>query len=246
MSAVEIADGPAVDLDAYRIYSRPEIVMLLRELAARRSRLTVYFDRGAGFIVTCLLAVNPDFEELVIDCDSDAAANAQMVRASGLSFVTHLDRIRIQFEAPRAEPTIMDGLPALRVRLPQSMVRLQRREYFRVTTSTVRPLVCETPDPTDPRNTLALRVIDLSAGGLALLAAGDKAPFEIGATLEGCSLDLPEAGRVVFNADVRTISIHTRPKGVRIGCAFQSLPGHANKLIQRQILAMERERQART
>jgi c-di-GMP-binding flagellar brake protein YcgR len=129
--------------------------------------------------------------------------------------------------------------------MPDSVVRLQRREYYRVVTPLVRPLVCDTPDPADARRTLPLRVLDLSAGGMALLVPQEKAPFAIGDTLEGCSLELPEAGRVIFNASVRSLALHARPSGTRIGCSFLRLPGHAHKMIQRLILGLERERQAR-
>lgn len=234
------------ELESFRIYSRVEILALLRELVAKRSRVTVNFAGGNRFIVTSLLCANPEFEELIIDCGSDAEANRQLLRADALHFMTVLDQIRIEFTAFHAEPTIFEGLPALRVRMPDSVVRLQRREYYRVLTSLVRPLVCEAPDPAEPQATLSLRVLDLSGGGLAFHVPGDKAPFLVGELLEGCSLDLPEAGRVIFNASVRSIAMHARPPGLRIGCAFVRLPGHAHKLIQRQILGMERERQSRS
>ena len=234
------------DLESYRIHSRVEILMLLRELTAQRTKVTLHFDGGSRSIPTCLLAVNPEFEELVFDCGSDAEANGQLLRANTLTFVTFLEQIRIQFSAHRAEPTILEGLPALRVRMPESVVRLQRRENYRVVTSLVKPLVCEVPDPTDDPRTLPLRVLDLSAGGLALHVPGEKSPFSIGDALEGCSLDLPEAGRVIFNASVRSLALHARPPGLRVGCAFVRLPGHAHKLVQRQILDLERARQSRT
>lgn len=238
-------DAPlaAEDLESFRIHSRVEVVTLLRELVRSRSRVTVH--AGNGFLATLLLAVNPEFEELVLDCSSDPAANALLVRADTLEFVTSLDRIRIQFRTHRAEPTLLEGLPALRVRMPESVVRLQRREFFRVATPVAKPLMCAVPDPKDPRDTLSLRLIDLSAGGLAVLLPAGHAPWALGTELEGCSLELPEAGRVVFNASVRSIALHARPPATRVGCAFVKLPGHAHKLIQRQILAMERERQAR-
>ncbi len=235
-----------LDLESYRIHSRVEVLMLLRELSAQRAKVTLHFDGGSRFNVTSLLAVNPEFEELVFDCGSDAEANGQLLRASTLTFVTFLDQIRIQFSAHRAEPTIHGGLPALRVRMPDSVVRLQRREYYRVATPLVKPLFCEVPDPADERRTLPLRVLDLSAGGFALHLPGDKSPFSVGDALEGCSLDLPEAGRVIFNASVRSIALHARPAGLRVGCAFVRLPGHAHKLVQRQILDLERARQARS
>ncbi len=247
MNAPHRLPGVAPDeLESFRIYSHVEVVTLLRSLVRARSRCSVQFGEGAqDFLATTLLAVNPEFEELVFDCGSDPVANGRLQRAAALEFFTSLDQIRIQFSTHAAEPTIHERLPALRVRLPESVVRLQRREYFRVATPVVKPLLAAVPDPKDPRRTLQLRLLDLSVGGFAMFLPEGEAPPALGSELEGCSLELPEAGRVIFNASVRSVAIHSRPPGTRIGCAFLRLPGQAHKSIQRQILAMERERGAR-
>lgn len=107
-------------------------------------------DGSQDFLATTLLDVNPEFEELVFDCGSDPVANGRLQRAESLEFVTALEQIRIQFSTHAAEPTIHERLPALRVRLPESIVRLQRREYFRVVTPVVKPLLASVPRPEGP------------------------------------------------------------------------------------------------
>lgn len=240
--------GPDNDsLESFRVRSRVEVVAILRSLIRARSRCTVQFGSSAQDVMaTTLLAANPDAQELVFDCSSDAALNRRLQRATRLEFETSLDHVRIEFSTWAAEPTVHDRLPAMRVRLPESVVRLQRREYFRIPAPVANPLVASVPDPKDPRTTLKLRLLDLSLGGLALLLPKEVVPPNLGAELEGCSLDLPDAGRIIFNASVRSISTSSRPPGTRLGCSFLRLQPHAMKAVQRQIMVMERERLARS
>ena len=234
-------------LESFRVRSRVEVVAILRSLIRARSRCTVLFGSGPqDVLATTLLAANPDAQELVFDCSSDAALNRRLQRASTLKFETSLDHVRVEFSTWAAESTSHDRLPALRVRLPESVVRLQRREYFRIPAPIANPLVASVPDPKDPRTILKLRLLDLSLGGLALLLPKEVTAPPLGTELEGCSLDLPDAGRILFNVSVRSVSANSRPPGTRIGCSFLRLQPHAEKAVQRQIMAMERERLARS
>jgi len=69
------------------------------------------------------------------------------VRSQRIAFVAFLNQVKAQFVVPHAEPTTWEGLPAIRVRVPDSVLRLQRREYYRIQPPVARPLLCSLPDP---------------------------------------------------------------------------------------------------
>ncbi len=231
------------DLERFETRSRVEIVARLRELVERRAAVSVHFGGGGDFIVSSLLAVNPEFEELVFDASGDEDANRRIVRAGKLLFVSVLDRIRIQFGAGRAGTTSHEGLPALRARIPEALLRLQRRDHFRVAPPLARPLACRLPDPREPGRTLELRILDISCGGIAVADGPRRLALETGMLLEDCSLDLPGAGTLAFRAAVRSVSPRGAPGGApRYGLAFIDIPPAAIARIQRYILQLDREK----
>lgn len=226
-----------------RLGSRVEVLSYLRQAVERRSPVAAHFGAGGEFIATALLAVNPDFEELVFDCSGDPEANERLLRCERITFVTIVDQVRIQFDTQRAETTMFEALPAYRTRLPDTLLRLQFREFFRVAPPFSRPVACRLADPRRPPEVLQLRVLDLSVGGLALVVPADLRP-EAGAKLGPLRLDLPDVGTVEVSVEVRSVAPHP-PSGdawPRCGVRFIDLPGKAVSLLLRYVMKLQRER----
>lgn len=242
------AQGDALDHERFQVYSRIEIVSLLRAVADSHIAVTVYFNQGAEFIVTNVLDVNPEFEELILDLGADDDVNRRLLLSTRMTVVTFLDHIRIQFQAQRAEETIHGQLPALRIRLPEVMTRLQRRNFYRIRTSVVKPISASFVDPTDRSRRISLRILDLSCGGVALVSGEHEPALEPGSILEDCRIDLPEVGVLNTALEVRNAGKHEEGLRVslhRYGCQFVSLPPALANAVQRYITRTERERALR-
>lgn len=236
----------AEDLERFQIHSRVEIVAVLHALIERRAQLTVHFSQGEEFMLSTLVAVNPDFEELVFDCSGDPGANARLLRSPRLNFVSALEQVRIQFSTQHAEATVYDGLPAFRVRIPDSLLRLQRRDYFRIAPPLTRPLTARIADPRDPSCAVDLRILDISAGGIAVADGPQGLRLESGMLLEQCVVQLPEVGAVSFRAEVRSVVPNGAPGGAaRCGLRYLDMPGAIAARIQRYILKLDRDRRNR-
>ena len=237
------AEPDALDLERYQVYSRFEIVSLLRAVADARAPVTVYFNQGAEFIVTNVLAVNPDFEELILDLGADNATNQRLLKSVHMTVVTFLERIKLQFQTQRAEQTVHEALPALRIRLPEALLRLQRREFYRIRTPAARPVAASLPDPSAPGRRLSLRVADLSCDGVSLVAGESDPPLAPGTILRDCRIDLPEVGELTATLEVRSAAKHeegARKNLRRYGCRFAGLPPAMTSALQRYITKTER------
>lgn len=156
------------DHEQYFTYARREVINMIDEIIDNRCSVTVYFNQGEERFVTNLLHVNPDFEELVFDAAPADAISRRVAESKGATFVTFLDQIKVQFNAQRIEVTTFEGRPALRTRLPESMMRLQRRNFYRVPAPIAKPLQCTIALPSGATAQFAIR--DISVGGLAMLA----------------------------------------------------------------------------
>ena len=232
-------------LEEFYVYARREVISILSEIAQRRATVTLYYRDGAEFITTLLLQVNPEFEELVFDQAQDPVLNTAVTASRSVVFVTFLDRIKTQFSAQRVESTAFEGRPALRIRLPDSVLRLQRRNYFRVASPRGRPLVCEIP--LAAAASLKLVIGDLSVGGVAMLSGPPHEALRPGAVFDDCRIDLPEHGVITTAIEIRNIAAQDGSDDsarLRIGGRFLNLSGPVAHLIQRYINLLERNRRA--
>jgi c-di-GMP-binding flagellar brake protein YcgR len=242
----------APELERFMVYARVEIISMLRQVGEQGVLTTVYYDRHAGFAVTALLAVNPDFEEVIFDVPSDELAERRLLAAEELVFVTFLDQIKLQFRARKAEATLHDAKPAFRVRLPPEVLRLQRRDFFRVRTLMGKPALCLVPymeadqegtEPSDgPKTFEKLTLLDISIGGMALMSYPDKFALPLGKTIDGCYLDLPGIGQVTVTLKVKHLDQVPRDeKARRIGCEFVQLAPQARMMLQRYVNKLDAE-----
>jgi c-di-GMP-binding flagellar brake protein YcgR len=222
------------------IRDRLEIVSTLRQLARERELLSAQWESSESAPVsrTTLLAVNPDYEELVFDCFADGQANDRALEAGQVNFLCHLDGVEIRFYASHGEAALYEGQPALRMRIPAQMLRLQRREFFRVRAAHS----CDATLELDGRNLKEVRVGDLSLGGLTLFA---HQPFDakLGQVIEKCRLRLGDEGHL--HAALEVCSVQTVPmlRGVtriRVGCRFVSLAPDSEIQLARFIQQLER------
>ena len=137
------------------------------------------------------------------------------------------------------------GDKALSVALPKAVMRVQRREYFRVHVPRGKPLMFDFKLPDG--NPLSLPIYDLSVAGIGLNAEqvppGLDAP---GIKLGRGKFFLPEDPRE-FDLEIvlrRIAEIETRSgsKIFRIGLQFIGLSFGEEGRIQRYIDRLERER----
>ena len=243
--------GPEPDTpadDAFRVRSRREVIAILDDAIARRVLTTLHYQGSTSHIVTCLLRLNPEFEELVFDAARSDAVNRAVVASNRLVFVALIDHIKTQFSARRAEATMFEGRPALRTRLPESILRLQRRDFFRVPAALAETFACQV---TLPGGAIAsYSVSDLSVGGLSMLVGHAHQGLEAGTVLENCRIELPGQGVITTAIEIRSRAelTGTAPNAARIrfGCRFRNLPGTVANVIQRYINQVERQRRALT
>jgi len=239
-SPPRIASIDAAD-DRYQVRSRLEIAGILRRLIAHRGHVTVHASDHGAFFVTAVLALDEDEEALVCDYGVDAALTERLLRGPKLTFVTQLDHVRIQFQAAIAGEATYDGGAAFCVRIPESVLRFQRRDAYRLKIPLGRPVMCEVPASEGQSKRVSIRVRDISVAGVGLMDYPKDFKPASGSVWTGCRIDLPGAGALVADVEV----MHVEEGDVRrCGCRFRNLPLPMANLIQRYITRVEREQYA--
>lgn len=229
------------DDERFRIRSRMEIVGLLRSVAAHRELVSVQFGGPDDFAVSAVLAVFPEVDQVVLDYGADERAMQRLLQSTKLRFATQLDHVRISFHAAGAVAVAYEGAPALAIRVPEWVLRYQRRDSYRLKIPLGRPLMCEVPAGEHMAKPASLRVRDISVDGIGLSDYAKDVRVSAGMVWPGCRIRLPELGVLVADIEV----MHATEGDVRrCGCRFRNLPFAMANLIQRYITRVEREQHA--
>lgn len=245
------AAQPLLDDDQYAKYvlqHKGEITRVMQGLIDAVAQVTMYFNAGRDMVLTSL--IHCDGDTLVLDVGSSPEMNRRVLEADKLFCVTRLDKVKIQWMLHGVARTEADGRPAFVAALPDSVLRLQRREFYRLSLPIARPLAAglRIDLPGQPGQSFEFHVADISGGGLALTGIPEDFPLDIGASLQLTRLDLPEVGLINGTLKVCSRTLVTNRLGarsLRLGCEFVKLPGAMQNLVQRYIIKIERERKAR-
>lgn len=241
------------ELEQFTVYSRADIAEVLRRLRDAAVPVNAYHDMANGFAVTEILDVLIDDRVVVIDPPSEPTAARHLLAAGHVTFVAFVDNIKVQFSVDGVVAASWEGRPAVRVKLPESILRLQRREFFRVRPPMTKPATCLIPHPpmldskgrvrpSEQQRFESLRVLDLSVGGLALLSYPTNFDVPRGGTIEGCFLDLPGVGSINLSVVVRHIDAVPRDDTARrLGCEFADMSPASRMALQRYINKVEAE-----
>jgi c-di-GMP-binding flagellar brake protein YcgR len=212
---------------------------LLREVAVSGTRAAAYFDTDRRFIHTSLLAVKALPARVIFERGPDAALNAELLQADRITFVTSHDDVPMQFTCRAASATRHDGMDAFRVPVPDRVLRLQRRGYYRLPGEPTHALLkCELVPYGDRTLTLRAAVFDLSCSGIAAAVCASEPLLAQGST-HGFRLELPGAGTVLGSVVVRVIGEIVLPSalpGTRYGLEFADLDEKELALIERYIV----------
>lgn len=241
----------ADDYSRYLLRGRTDILFNLRGLIQKRAMLSAFIDASADSFLTAIVALSADENQLVLDAASDETINRRVEAAEQLICVTQLDRIKIQFAARGIQRIQHEGHDAFRVQVPNVMLRLQRREYFRLTAPSSHSLTCLIPMTIGGERrevSVEASVLDISGGGLSITIPSEGMVVEPDMEFGNCRLMLPETGAIVTSLRVRNLFRVTNRDGsitLRAGCEFTHLSSAMASTIQRYILKVERERNAR-
>jgi c-di-GMP-binding flagellar brake protein YcgR len=222
----------------YGIAGAREIGWTLQHIVAARAPVTLHRATDHhSFLVAHLLAHAPAFLRFEL-LDATARDHA-LLAADRLVAVALIDRIKLQFDA--CEPRLLHegGFMQLRCAFPRRIVRIQRREAFRVRPPERHPVVCvlRSADGTERH----LRVHDISADGLALTVPGSEPALSPGEIWRHCRLEIEGLPPIPCDIEIRTLGNAARGS-VRVGCGFHRPRPESQRAIQRYVIDVQRGR----
>ena len=232
------------DLERCTLHERREIIFQLRNLIRQRERLSVTFDEGRQSFLTVLIGISDDLDSLYFDIGGSEEINRAFLRSERCQFISIIGGIRIQFSGKRPRIAKLDGEQVFAVALPKTLLRLQRRETYRLPLPTTKPFICRIRRGMPEEK--ALPIYDISVGGIGIQVSEDPG-LEALEKLENCWIDLRDSGMLAVSLEVRYImTIESRSSKMiwHIGCMFLNLSPMNETMIQRFMAKAAAKRRA--
>ena len=241
-----MANSYEENLESFNITFRREIVFYLRQLINDGERVSLMFDEGKETLLTVLLDVDEEKNTLIFDWGASEATNRKLLVSPRTFFVATLDGVRNQFATTRVWQVAYKGRPAFATDIPDRYVRMQRREFFRLTLPITQRRPC-TFTSDDTGKVWQMQAIDIGLGGVGLEAQVATLPFQIKQILPKVSIDLGKFGKLLVELEVRYVGSFSRgAKQIsRLGCQFVKLSNAQENDVQRFVTQVQREERAK-
>lgn len=234
----------------FRISSSMEIQSILQNIANLGTRICIHYGDATHSVMTTLLGINQ--HAMWLDARQFPQEHAQLLHGGTITFVSMHQHVKIQFESRNFVNGLLGNKKAFYLEHPDSLLRIQRREFFRSAIPPTGQASCIIPiqrEGTDAQATLrATPLMDISGGGIRLLCDGDDAALLPNRTFTDCQISLPDADPLTVTLEVRNSASFTASDNEvykRVGCRFVSLNKQTDILLQRHITRLQGENVAR-
>ncbi|WP_269499819.1 flagellar brake protein [Castellaniella sp. S9] len=232
--------------DQYLVSQPLEIQSILNALRRKRTLVRLDVPDHATAVISTILDIEGASGDLYLDNAAAADVNTRLLAAPSVRFQATLDRILIEFHGTLS-PTQWEDSPAFLMARPQSLYRLQRREFFRVEVPTKNPAVFTVLDPPMEGAKAVFPVHDISAGGLRLVDKDHLLGETVGKIYMG-RLDMPGVQTIEVGLRVLRTAEITPESGKAtqtVACKYFNLGTNKQIAIQQYIGQLERAMMAR-
>ena len=234
--------GSGDGLAEFRVTAPGEIRALLKLLMDDVVPLNLSASDGSAYTTT-LWTLDPSADRLSFTADTQTPAVHDIVEADECAAVAYLDRVKVQFDV--SDLVLVQGHKAsvLQARFPREMFRFQRRNTFRVRTIERTSPTASFRHPGIPDMSVALRVLDVSIGGCALLQPANVPLLQPGAVIRGVRLSLDAETQIEAGLMLHHVTSTGAENGsVRLGCEIVGLSPTAQRALQLYIDQTQKRR----
>ncbi len=237
-----------VENSQFAVHNRKEIIFILEDMVKHRTAINLDTREGVG-LVTAVLELSANGNYVYMDISPDDRINDKITDSKHVTFSTQTG-VKVRWHATQLTLVELSDGNAFEMALPEVIERIQRREYFRLSTPQgSKALICKIPvfDADVKKETLEAAIVDMSVGGVGISIKGEPhAVFSQGAVLQGCSIEFPAVGVVPLTLKVcgiwKSIKTKSGEQMHHVGLEFVNLSRGAGNVVQRYMIQLESER----
>lgn len=226
-------------LEEFSLSAEPTLRKLLNTIETDEHELYAFLQTSHTQFVTEILNIDWDAGLIWLGTPYEKTHTSSCDNSTSYVMVSFPDGVKVQFAGIGILQSQYQGADALRIAIPKSIVRLQRRNYFRVMADEELNSQVALEIPTlQSKATL----IDISLAGCGFVVETSPSEHQRGEILKDVRLTLPDGeGSMLVELEVRNIKVTTdHPELVQLGCEMKTLERGAERRLQRFLLATER------
>ncbi|MFN3860333.1 MAG: flagellar brake protein [Roseateles sp.] len=223
---------PEAAPEEFRVAAAAEIAAYLQQL--QREGATVLLSGPPGqSLASRIVVLDAAANVLGLEIGADPNGVSQALVAVGeITAVAYIGAIKLQFELDDAVLVSGEQGAVLRSSLPERLYRFQRRQSFRVQPAgSIYPRVLL---PDGLKSGRALRVLDISIGGVALALPPGPTPLPVGEVANKLTLELDRLTALRVALLPHHVSPISGDTGglQQLGAAFVDLDATATRSLQ--------------
>jgi c-di-GMP-binding flagellar brake protein YcgR len=246
-NAVKIEPAITGQDNPFMVGSRLEITHILHAIMREAALITVTLN-ASDFFLTSIMAIDESTDSMFLERGRSGPRLSSALKTRRLPCSTTLDKIKIRFTCEGIEATDYAGNDAYRIALPAEMLRIQRREYYRMPAPLIAPVKCRISNDENTADAgVELNLCDISCGGIAVQSPPALFTPDLGDCYL-CTILLPGTPGLHVTIQARNAFMIALPNGKitqRSGFAFVNPPENISASVQRYILNLERQRRTR-
>lgn len=238
----DASTAAAATHDDYRVATPAERLALLAQLRDGAVPVLLHSADGSTLRTTLWMvdAVQSRLAFAVAASELPSPHVEPLLAADEVTAVAHPGDVKLQFDLHDLVLVRGTASAVLQCSLPDELLRLQRRESYRVSPPVTAP-VAYLRHPAIPDMSLALRVLDLSLGGCALRLPDDVPTLQPGTRVGGVTIELDPDTRLRVELTLQHLTHLGHAggcagvAGARIGCEWRLQRPEDERTLQRWI-----------
>jgi len=233
-----------LNLSEFTLKTPTEIGYILRQLSQKHDLITISFDAGKHSFISTIIEADNKNRRFWFDVSNVPSLNESLLGSKRNIFVATPEGVKVQFSVNgHCHQTTYDGNEVFESAYPEELIKLQRRDAFRLSAPLSRPMHCQFAYSSN--KTLDLLVRDISIGGIGLWLPLKSPKIEQMDVYPGCRVNLGNTfGVLEASLEIRSkrqVNHRGGPEYL-LGCRFVNLASNTENSIQRFIAQLERER----
>lgn len=223
--------------------SRSVIVATLHQLKAEHELLSVRVPGCPDTASSAILGVREEQGCYYLDELNLPAAHKAFLKTRKAVIHCRLQGMEVRLPCQLAKASSDGGIALYRITIPNRIVRVQRREHFRLRLNPGLMIPVTVPRLEGDR--AVGEAFDLSAGGVGAFINTRNIPSR-GQILSEVSIALPEAPSFKTNLEIRFARVDNIHHMLRIGGRFVSLDRNQERVIAHFLAEQQRKRRRHT
>lgn len=222
--------------EEFLVHSHSSIASILRNLMRENSTISAYLPTSEEVVATGILHVDLEKKMVILDVTKEAKRNHEFSNTNNVLFDLKQNSVILQFHAKQTQPARFNGESAVYIDLPDRMLRLQRREYYRVAAFSAANVMCVIKEASGDIH--KLEVEDVSLGGIGALLVEETLAVKQFKIFHDCELRIPGFATLTVDLQIRNCFEKILPNGKRVrrlGLSYSNLKPEKENQLQKYI-----------